>query len=63
MFLILAAVFFGIYVTNVFLGATSSSAFMGDVAEMVTLFIAAIFFTVAILKREAAAKSQDNKSE
>ncbi|MDJ0859155.1 MAG: hypothetical protein QNI90_04750 [Dinoroseobacter sp.] len=58
MYLGAAIVFFGIYVTNVFLGATSSSAFMGDVAEMLTLFVAAIFFTIAILRREAAAKSQ-----
>ncbi len=63
MFLALATIFFGVYVTNVFLGATSDAAFMGDVAEMITLFVAAIFFTIAILKREAAAKSQENNSE
>lgn len=62
MFLALSCVIFVIYVTNVFLGATSGSAFMGDVAEMVTLFIAAILFTVAILKRESAAKSQQDES-
>lgn len=63
MFLIIALVLFGIYVTNVFLGATSDTAFMTDVPEMVTLFIAAVFFTVGILQREAAAKANDKNTE
>lgn len=36
---------------------------MGDVSEMVTLFISAIFFTAGILKREAQAKSKENSTE
>lgn len=60
MFLLIAGILFAVYVTNVFLGATSGSAFMGDVAEMITLFCAAIFFTVAILKREAQEKAKQN---
>jgi hypothetical protein len=58
MFLILAGALFSVFVVNVFLGATTNSAFMGDVAEMLLLFCATLAFTAAILKREAQAKEK-----
>ena len=63
MFLILAVVFFGLYVANVFLGALARNAFMGDVSEMIVLFLASIAFTVAILKRETDAKKRRSDEE
>ena len=63
MFLILAVVFFGLYVANVVLGALARRAFMGDVAEMIVLFLASIAFTVAILKRETDAQKRRSDEE
>ena len=63
MFLILAVACFGLYVANVVLGALANAAFMGDVAEMISLFIASIAFTVAILKRETAAQKLKSEEE
>ena len=60
MFLIISFVIFGIYIANVFLGATSGNPFVGDVAEMVLLFAASISFVIAVLRREAAEKNKDN---
>lgn len=45
-----------VFVVNVALGAASNSAFMSDVGEMLVLLAAAIFFVMAILKKEAEAK-------
>jgi hypothetical protein len=53
MYLIISAVIFAVYFANVLLGAFTSTAFLGDVGEMLVLFAATIFFVVAILKREA----------
>ncbi|MDD9715131.1 hypothetical protein PVW48_00080 [Dinoroseobacter sp. PD6] len=39
---------------NVVMGAVTNAPMFSDVTEMVILFIAAILFTVAILKAEAA---------
>lgn len=61
MFLIIACLFFAVYVTNVIIGATTSAPVVGDVSEMVLLFIAAIAFTVGILKCERDAKSQNKE--
>lgn len=43
-----------IFVANVVLGASSNSAFVGDVGEMLLLLSAAILFVIAILQKEAA---------
>ena len=61
MFLIIAAVVFGIYIVNVVLGATGGAAFVGDVGEMLLLFAAAIAFVIAVLRREAAEKAERDK--
>ncbi|MGF1527956.1 MAG: hypothetical protein ACFCBW_14365 [Candidatus Competibacterales bacterium] len=42
--------FFG----NVTLGATGLGVILGDVAEMLTLFVACILFAIGVLAREAA---------
>ena len=47
---------FCVFAANVVLGALAGNAFLGDVAEMLVLFVAAILFVVAILKREAEEK-------
>ena len=44
-------VFFG----NVALGAAGGGVFLGDVAEMLTLFAASILFVIGVHAREAAA--------
>lgn len=61
MALLLSGIAFLVFATNVVLGATSSSAFMGDVAEMLTLLLATFFFVIEILKREFARNAQDRK--
>ncbi len=61
MALALSAILFGVFVLNVFLGATSRTHFMGDVQEMIVLFAASIAFVAAILRREA--REQERKSE
>ena len=54
MFLIASIFVFAVYFTNVALGAFAGGAFLGDVSEMLVLFVASILFVVAILQREAA---------
>ena len=61
-YLIIAAALFGIFVTNVALGAFGATQFLGDVGEMIMLFAASIAFTVAILRREAAARRTKDKN-
>lgn len=51
--LIASAIVFILYFTNVTLGAFAGAAVLGDVGEMVVLFIATILFVIAILKKEA----------
>ncbi|KIC47412.1 hypothetical protein RA28_07240 [Ruegeria sp. ANG-S4] len=53
MYLAASIIVFAIYFANVALGAIASSAFLGDVGEMLVLFAASILFVVAILKKEA----------
>ena len=53
MFLAASIIVFAIYFANVAMGAFASSAFLGDVGEMLVLFAASILFVVAILKKEA----------
>lgn len=59
MFLMASIAVFVIYFSNVALGAFTGSVFLGDVGEMLVLFVASILFVVAILKREADKKSED----
>ncbi|WP_342714807.1 hypothetical protein [Nioella sediminis] len=44
---------FLIFLANVVLGAFANAAFMGDVAEMIVLFLTSITFVSGILKAEA----------
>ncbi|MEO9576720.1 MAG: hypothetical protein ABJ263_20700 [Tateyamaria sp.] len=53
MFLVASLIVFVVYFANVALGAYASSAFLGDVGEMLVLFAASILFVVAILQKEA----------
>lgn len=59
--LIISIILFAIFVANVAMGALARAAFLGDVSEMLVLFAASLFFVAAIIKREAAAK-EDNQS-
>jgi hypothetical protein len=49
----ISAVFFLIFLANVVLGAFADAAFMGDVSEMIILFLTSITFVSGILKAEA----------
>ena len=60
MFLAASIAIFLLYFSNVALGAFTGSAFLGDVGEMLVLFVASILFVVAIIKREADEKSKDS---
>jgi len=59
MFLAASIAVFVIYFANVALGASSGSAFLGDVGEMLVLFAASMLFVVAILQKEADRKNKD----
>lgn len=48
-----SAVLFLIFLTNVVLGAFADAAFMGDVSEMIVLFLTSVTFVFGILKSEA----------
>jgi len=48
-----SAVLFLIFLTNVVLGAFADAAFMGDVSEMIVLFLTSVTFVSGILKEEA----------
>lgn len=61
MYLFASAAVFAVYFANVVMGAFADSAFLGDVGEMLVLFVATILFVVAILKREAD-RDQNNGS-
>lgn len=50
---------FAIYFGNVMLGASGAGVILGDVAEMLTLVIAVVFFVIGILEREALKKSEN----
>ncbi len=56
--LIVALVFFAVFVANVVLGSTSNSAFLGNVGEMLVLLGASVAFVVGILAKEAAASEK-----
>lgn len=63
MFLLISALIFVAFVANVLSGALLGQSFLTDVGEMITLFAASIAFTIAILKREAAARSETNNHD
>ena len=47
--LLLSLIVFLIYFSNVALGAFAGAQFVGDVGEMLILFVATILFVIAIL--------------
>ena len=59
MFLAASIIVFAIYFANVALGAFAGAASLGDVGEMLVLFVASILFVVAILKAEADRKNRN----
>ena len=61
MYMAIAAILFSIYFLNVSMGAFGGGAFLSDVNEMILLAVSVLFFVVAILKREAAAKRETNQ--
>ncbi|MFY0691755.1 MAG: hypothetical protein JXR14_07515 [Paracoccaceae bacterium] len=56
MFLIASLLAVLIFATNVAMGALMGNAFLGDVSEMLVLFVASALFVVAILEKEADRK-------
>lgn len=60
MFLFGSAIVFAVFFTNVALGAFADSAFLGDIGEMLVLFVASLLFVVAILKKEADRKANND---
>ena len=63
MFLAASIAVFAVYFANVALGAFARSAFLGDLGEMLVLFAASILFVVAILQKEAQAKSTKDEQD
>ena len=58
MFLYASLIVFVVYFANVASGAFWDRVYIGDVGEMLVLFIAAILFVIAILQREADQKDK-----
>lgn len=54
---------FAVFLANVLSGASGRAVFLSDVAEMLTLFAACIFFVVAVLRRERAALIAIHRNE
>ncbi len=61
MYLIASAAVFVVFALNVMLGAFSQSAFLGDIGEMLVLFVASSLFVVAILQKESDRKAKSGK--
>ena len=59
MWLLGSILLFAVFATNVALGASTGSPFLGDVGEMLVLFAASALFVVAILKKEADRKGKN----
>jgi len=55
--LMLALVLFVAFFANVAAGAAGLGVYLGDVAEMLTLFASSVFFVIGILLREADARN------
>jgi hypothetical protein len=60
---LLAAILLAAFIGNVILGATSNSAILGNVGEMLVLLTASIMFVTGILKKEADAIAAAAKAE
>ena len=58
---IIAAILVIGFTANVAFGAVAGDPVLGNVAEMLVLFAAAIAFVFGILKAEAARKKQNNQ--
>ncbi|SLN23411.1 hypothetical protein PEL8287_01047 [Roseovarius litorisediminis] len=56
MSLLATVILFAIFATNVAIGSSGGTPFLGDVGEMLLLALTSLVFVAAILKREAAAK-------
>ncbi len=59
MFLFASLIVFLVYFANVAAGALLDRVYLGDVGEMLVLFVASILFVIAILKKEADRKNRD----
>lgn len=51
-FFAIALLLFAAFSVNIFLGAARIPVFLGDVAEMLALFGACVFFVIAVLRLE-----------
>ena len=51
-----AFILFVVFAVNVGMGSFANASFLTDVQEMLLLFVVAILFVIAILKKEAASK-------
>lgn len=60
MMLILACVCLVAFTLNVSVGSITGTAFLGNVSEMLLLLAFAICFSVAVLQREAKARTINN---
>ncbi|NOX39979.1 MAG: hypothetical protein GXP05_05550 [Alphaproteobacteria bacterium] len=58
MYLGIAATLFGVFFLNVLIGSFGGEQYLNDVSEMLLMLSAVLFFVIAILKKEAAAKDQ-----
>lgn len=58
-----AAILLAAFTGNVVLGASSNSAILGNVGEMLLLLSASILFVIGILKKEADAKVEATKAQ
>lgn len=61
MALLAATALFLVFIANVVVGAFAGTPMFGDVTEMLILFAASICFVAAILRREADAKTTNQK--
>ena len=59
----IASILLIVFVTNVVLGSFGFGGFLNEVGEMLTLLAASIAFVAAILKREAAAKAEEENNK
>ena len=63
MALLIAAIFFALFLTNVIAGALFGGAFVGDVSEMLLMAVAVIAFVFTILKRERDAGGEASRQD
>jgi len=61
MYLGIAATLFGVFFLNVLIGSFGGEQYLNDVSEMLLMLSAVLFFVIAILKKEAAAKDQHDQ--